>query len=159
MDADTLLTEWLARARRIQTAHYEAASSLDRWHYAVGLPLVLLSTLVGTSIFATLETNPNLWVKIGVALASVVAAILAAIQTFLRLAERSEKHKMAGVRYGSIKREIEQASTFPFQGVDDLKVFIESLRVRWDKLVEESPTIPKAVWQRVGAHEVAPTRG
>ena len=79
MDADALLSEWLTRARRIQTAHYEAAASLDRLQYLVGLPLVMLSTLVGTSIFATLEANPNFWVKVGVALASVLAAILAAI--------------------------------------------------------------------------------
>ncbi|OFW10854.1 MAG: hypothetical protein A3H96_20715 [Acidobacteria bacterium RIFCSPLOWO2_02_FULL_67_36] len=158
MDADALLSEWLTRARRIQTAHYEAAASLDRLQYLVGLPLVMLSTLVGTSIFATLEANPNFWVKVGVALASVLAAILAAIQTFLRLAERSEKHKMAGVRYGSFKREIEQTSVFPPQAVDELKKFIDGLRIRWDKLVEESPTIPKGVWNRVGTHEPSPAR-
>jgi hypothetical protein len=93
-----------------------------------------------------------------VAFASILAAILAAIQTFLRLQERSEKHKVAGVRYGSFKREIEQMSVFPPQGVDELRQFIDGLRIRWDKLVEESPTIPKGVWNRVGAHERLPAR-
>lgn len=151
MNADELLKEWLDRARRIQNAHYEAAASLDRLQYVVGLPLVMLSTLVGTSVFATLQSgSDNFWVKIGVGLASVLAAILAAIQTFLRFAERSEKHKLAGVRYGSFKREIEQKSAFPSQDIKELQQFIDGLRIRWDKLVEESPTIPKGVWDRVG---------
>ena len=158
MDANVLLTEWLTRARRIQNAHFETAASLDRLQYFVGLPLVALSTLVGTSVFATLDTSPNVFVKIGMALASVLAAILAAVQTFLRLAERSEKHKLAGVRYGSLKREIEQASVFPPEHLGELRQFVDGLRIRWDKLVEECPTIPQRVWDRVGAHEPSAPR-
>jgi hypothetical protein len=80
------------------------------------------------------------------------------MQTFLRYAERSEKHKLAGVRYGAFKREIEQTSAFPPQDTAELKKFVDGLRVRWDKLVEDSPTIPKGVWDRKVAHKPSSVR-
>lgn len=153
MDTNALLKKWLVRAQRNQNAHYEAAASLDRMQYWIGYPLVTLSTIVGTSVFAALGESTYWWAKFGVALASVLVAVLGAIQTFLKLAERSERHKMAGMRYGGFKREIEETLAFPPKNAEDLQKFVTDIRLRWDKLVEESPTIPKSIWDRHGAHE------
>jgi hypothetical protein len=158
MDTSALLKKWLDRAQRNQNAHYEAAASLDRTQYWVGYPLVTLSTIVGTSVFATLGETAYWWAKFGVALASVLVAVLGAIQTFLKPAERSERHKMAGMRYGGFKREIEETLAFPPSNPEDLQKFVTDIRLRWDKLVEESPTIPKSIWDHYGAHEPKPTQ-
>jgi hypothetical protein len=147
MNADELIKEWRKRARRIQSAHYDSAAWLDRWQYGIGLPLVALSTFVGTTVFANLQKEADFWVSIGVGLASVLAAVLAGIQTFLRLPERSAKHQVAGVHYGALKREIEQHMAFPgAEGTGE--AFVENLRQRWDKLNEESPVIPKGIWKK-----------
>jgi hypothetical protein len=100
-------------------------------------------------MFATLHANPNTFIKIAVGFASVLVAILTGIQTFLRYAERAEKHRLAGVRYGSIKREIEQKLAFAPKNSEELLPYIDALRIRWDQLNEECPTIPKRIWDRV----------
>ncbi len=148
MQATDLLSKWLERSARVQNAHYDAAAHLEYLHYWIGLPVVILSTLVGSSIFATLQDNPTFAIKFIAGMASVLTAILAGIQTFLRYGERAEKHRLAGVRYGAIKREIEQKSAFP---PNDLDSFFHDLRIRWDQLNEESPSIPKRIWNRVAS--------
>ncbi|MFN2517260.1 MAG: hypothetical protein ABR556_13715, partial [Pyrinomonadaceae bacterium] len=59
-------------------------------NYIVGVPAVIFSSVVGTTIFAGLEKNsPKAPL---VALASILAAVLAGLQTFLRLSERAAQH-------------------------------------------------------------------
>lgn len=80
-----------------------------------------------------------------------MSAILASLQTFLRLEERAEKHREAGNKYGALMRELEQKITFPPQSNTELEKFVADLRVRWDKLNAESPTIPQDIWWRVNS--------
>jgi hypothetical protein len=89
-----------------------------------GLPAIIFSTIVGTSVFASLN-NDNIpqWAKIAVGLISVVAAVLMALQTFLGFSERAEKHRTTAVRYGAVGRQIEQfleTGSSAQQSTDDL---------------------------------------
>ncbi len=102
-----LLNDWHRRVRESQHAHYEASKSLSGSHYWLGCPVVILSTFTGTSVFATLTSQPHLYFKIFVGIVSVLAAVLAAIQTLFKFSERSEKHRSVAVRYGAIRRDIE----------------------------------------------------
>jgi len=146
MESKDLLQEWLFRTRRSQLAHYECATYFARLNFYLGIPVIVLSTVVGTSIFATLQKETNTSVRIAVGIASVMAAVLAAIQTFLRYSERAEKHRVIGAKYGAMRREIEQKIVFP---PAEIEQYIESLRVRWDKFNEDCPTTPKRIWERI----------
>jgi hypothetical protein len=57
-------------------------------------------------------------------------------------------HRVAAVKYGMIKREIEEKMAFP-KTADDLEQFVKAVRLRWDKLREDYPTVPQPVWDRV----------
>jgi hypothetical protein len=149
MDASRLLDRWRTRASRVQTAHYETAALLSRRHFWVGIPLVILAGLVGTSVFATLQENTSVAVRMAVGAASVIAAVLASVQTFLRHEERAEKHRIAGVRYGALKRRIEHHLAFPPSEVNDVERLVDGIRTDWDALNEECPSIPMGVWNRV----------
>lgn len=72
---------------------------------------MVATTVVGTSIFATLQEQGVLWLRILLGLLVSLRRFLAALQTFLRLAERSEKHRAAGASFGAIRRELEQAQS------------------------------------------------
>jgi conflict system pore-forming effector with SLATT domain len=102
-----LIPEWYRRVAVTQYAHYLSADHFGARKYWLGVPAVLLSTLVGTSVFATIERQPELWLQIAVGLSSVAAALLASLQTFMGYTERAEKHRMAGARYGALGRELE----------------------------------------------------
>ena len=110
-DVIQLLKDWRARAGTSSEAHYVLATSLVRSNIRFGVPVVALTTLVGTTVFATLQKpDVNLGLRIAVGMISVLAAVLASLQTFLRFGERAEKHRVAAERWASIRREITRCS-------------------------------------------------
>nr|MDQ5828128.1 SLATT domain-containing protein [Chloroflexota bacterium] len=102
-----VLNIWYKRVSKTQRAHYLSAGHFGRRSYGLGIPVIALTTFVGTSLFATLQTGPEPWLQVLVGLASVLAAVLASLQTFLGYAERAEKHRVAGAKYGALGRELE----------------------------------------------------
>src|SRR5262249_53767340 len=130
MPIDELLEDWRRRANESQYAHYETAKHFSRLNYLFGVPVVIATTVVGTSIFATLQEQGVLLLRVILGLISVAAAVLAALQTFLRYAERSEKHRAAGATFGAIRRELEQMHALPEGQRGDLKTFLDSVRER-----------------------------
>jgi hypothetical protein len=139
----------LERAGRIQTAHYDSAAILSRRHYQVGVPAIMLATLVGSSVFSALGEGEPVWGRAAVGAASILAAVLTAVQTFLRHDERAEKHRAAGVSYGSMKRRLEQYVAYPPATAREMVALLEQIRTDWDGLNRECPTIPESVWERV----------
>ena len=85
MQTSQIIEDWYQRVAVTQRAHYFSADHFGARRYWLGVPAVLLSTLVGTSVFATVQKQPELWLQITVGLASVAAALLASLQTLLVL--------------------------------------------------------------------------
>ncbi|MEO1390603.1 MAG: SLATT domain-containing protein [Cyanobacteria bacterium J06634_6] len=144
ISVEELLESWYRRLRNSQFAHYESAKSFARIHYWLGIPSVLLSTLIGTSIFATLGESVETNLRLAAGLVSVLAAGLTSLQTFLKLSEKSEKHRSAAARYGSLRREIEELLSL--QSLNESSA--ASLREAIDRLAEESPSIPNRDWSK-----------
>ena len=140
-----LLNDWHRRSRESQHAHFESAKYLSRYNYYLGVPVVFLTSITGTSIFATLESEPEILFKVLVGVISVFSAILAGLQTFLRYSERSEKHKIAGAKYGALRREIEFLRTTKSVKEQALK----SMMSRLNQLSTESPEISEKIWKKV----------
>ncbi len=149
MPIDELLEDWRRRARESQHAHYETAKHFSRLNYMFGVLVVIATTVVGTSIFATLQEQGMLLLRVILGFISVAAAVLAALQTFLRYAERSEKHRAAGAAFGAIRRELEQMKAQPEGQQGDLKTFLDSVRERFDSLAQQTPEIPAFMWEKL----------
>jgi hypothetical protein len=145
---EQLINDWYRRARESQFAHYEAAQPLVRANYRLGLPVVALSTLAATSVFATLDSTTVLGYQIALGIISATAAVLAALQTFLKLDERAEKHRAAGGQYGAIRRELEQvrAGGPPYD-----PLVIERIRENFDSVSNQAPEITPRIWARTEA--------
>lgn len=156
-----LLATWKQAIRVCHKAHVRSAAILQRKNRAFGIPVVILSTVAGTTVFATLETSPELWVKIAVGLLSVTAAVLASLQTFLGYSEMAERHKAASQKYGTLRREIEEVIAIHEKGEDLPSHYLKSVRTRWDAVDEESPSlsqdlydkIAKDVWRGAKSHD------
>jgi hypothetical protein len=122
--AKSLLEGWCHRIVRVQLAHFDAAMRFGKRNVQLGLPAIIFSTFVGTSVFASLNNEHiHVWLKIAIGLISVVAAVLTALQTFLGFSERAEKHRKTAVRYGAVGRQIEQflqTGTSAHETTDDL---------------------------------------
>ena len=96
-DVEALLEDWRRRVYAAQSAHYASADRFRMLNYIVGVPAVIFSSVVGTALFAGLEKDsPRTWL---VASTSILAAVLGALQTFLRFAERATLHATAADWY------------------------------------------------------------
>ena len=145
-----LLEDWYQRVKVTQRAHYASANHFGKGKFWLGIPAVILSALVGTTVFASLQAKSELWLQILVGLASVAAAVLTSLQTFLGYSERSEKHRIAVAKYGSLGRELEFLKSLEFVEQDK----IISIKSRLDELAVESPNNPKKIYYSVGAADL-----
>lgn len=152
--SEDVLGDWYERVAVTQRAHYLSAAHFGARKYWLGIPAVVLSTLVGTSVFATVQKQPDPWLQITVGLASVTAAVLASLQTFLGYSERAEKHRIAGAKYGALGRELEQLSAFPEISHEALS----NVRKRLDDLAVESPNNPLSIFRRAGGSSLQSTK-
>jgi hypothetical protein len=148
MDRKQILEEWHSSIRRLHFAHNVEAARFERLRRNLGFTATALSTVVGTTVFATLETSPNLYVKILVGLLSIAAAVLASLQTFLNYPELAEKHKVAAVEYGELRRIIEKLWASP-PSEDALGENLASIDKAWGELSKKSPVISQRLWNQI----------
>jgi|SRR5579859_4704378 len=145
-NAEELLKAWLRRTRESQTNHYKAANqliALDRW---LGVPAIVLSTVVGTSVFASLQKDVTFSHRLLLGLLSIGAAVLMTLNTSMAFSERAERHRKAGARYAAIRRHIEEMLASPQQLRNEGVNSLASIRTSMDKLAEESPALPHGLW-------------
>jgi heme/copper-type cytochrome/quinol oxidase subunit 4 len=144
-----LLVDWCDRADATSKTHYAMADKFSFQNKALGIPVVVLTTLVGTSVFATLQETVNTTVRIIVGFAIALAAVLASLQTFLGLGERTEKNRAAAENWSAIRREItEILALHPAhpETHGDPKKYLDKLRARIDEVAAESPEMPSKLW-------------
>ncbi|HEY2396421.1 MAG TPA: SLATT domain-containing protein [Rudaea sp.] len=153
MDARELIESWLYSADASMALHYDAARHFERRHYLIGVPALVLSTAVGTTVFAALQKDVYVAIQFTTGAASVLAAILTGLQTFLGYNQRAAKHQSAGAAYAALIREIHQEQAFPLSEVNQLRGFVEKVRTRFDALSKESPSIPERLWKLAASRD------
>ena len=149
-DIEDLMDEWRLRAWVAQMAHYRLASRLRKSNVWLGLPVIVFTTAIGTSVFATLsEKDPPGLVRVTVGAVSVLAAILAAIQTFFNFASRADQHVLAADWYASIRRKIEEELRIPRRHRDNAKKFMDGIRKEMNTVGSQFPEIGDRLWADV----------
>lgn len=115
-------------------------------HSVLGAPLVVLSAFVATSIVASYLSQIDPRIKLITLFISIANVVLAALQTFLRFAERAENHKLYGARYGALRRKLEVALAHPPGDLEKHADLLEKLRVQLDTLSNDAPDVPRTAW-------------
>jgi hypothetical protein len=150
-----LLKDWAARVTAAQHAHYFLMARLRRRNLWLGIPVVVLSAIVGTALFATVATASNDKVPLGLRLAagciSVLAAVLAGVQTFLKLSERSEKHGLAADWLAAVRRDIDLLQATPDTERGDPRETLSALRKEINKIAQNAPAIGEGLWHSFAA--------
>src|SRR5262245_13225189 len=135
-----LLEDWHFRVTRAQFGHQLSADKTHIWHLLLGVPVVIFATVVGTGAFAAInQTTDNFW-KVAAGTVSIVAAILASMQTFFGFGERSDRHRIAATRYASTRRSIELALTSHDSHA------VPFIKGEMDRTGAAAPQIDKAKW-------------
>jgi hypothetical protein len=134
----------------VSRAHFMAWERYSRWNRYFGIPVVIMTALVGTAIFGTLQQNPELYWRILAGGISILATVLAALQTYLNFSEQAEKHKEAGNSYAELRRkfdllEIEMSqkgSSHNDQAISELKQIV----TEQDEISKKCPSIPDKIY-------------
>lgn len=158
---EDLYGSWHRRVAAAEHGHRLMADRLHRRHLLIGIPVVVLSTLVGTSAFASiskaqgdsiqgLTIDPDV-VLVLVGTISVLAAVLSSLQTFLRYATRAEGHRIAALRYETLRRDMATTLALPREARGQPDRSLDSVRQRMDRYAKESPTIGERQWVRLSA--------
>jgi len=146
---EELLQDWRKRAYAAQTAYYDVAEQFRRWNYRLGIPVVIVSSLVGTAVFADVGKSSWKWV---VGLVSILAAILASLQTFLKFGENATLHGAAADWFAAIRRDIDEVLALPPEMRGKPKSCLDSIRQEMNKAGQKSPELSERLWRRVARH-------
>jgi hypothetical protein len=153
---EQLYDSWHRRVAAAEHGHRLMADRLRRRYFLLGIPVVIFTTLVGTSAFAsmsnasansiTTENADSDLVLLLVGAISVLAAVLSSLQTFLRYATRAEGHRIAVLRYETLRREMAETLALPRDARGQADRSLDNVRNRMDRYAKESPTIGERMW-------------
>jgi hypothetical protein len=140
------LQQWQNGLRISHIGHSQAESFYRRYWRFLGVGVIVVSSLVGTTIFASLESSPSFWWRLAAGILSLAAAVGAALQTFLGFGELADRHRDAARAYGTIPRQLEQE----LLGADDDldAAVLEKIRVAWDDADQAAPALPQRIHDR-----------
>jgi hypothetical protein len=149
-ETERLLQEWHHRVYAAQSAYYLTAEKLRRRHYLLGIPAVLLSSIAGTAIFADLGSGEwSLPIRLMAASVSILAAVLAGLQTFLRPSQAAAENGFAADWFAAIRRDIEQVEALPRNLRGDAKTCLDSIRKEINKAGQKAPELDETLWASV----------
>lgn len=141
-----LLEGWHQALRILHRGNFMAAKHYSRLNIVLGVPVVIITSIAGSTMFATSgETDAELLQYAAAALA-LLATVLSSLQTFLSYGEQAARHKEAAVKYGVLRTEIQVMLTSDIAGMSDLDVRIEALRKQWAAIDAEAPTLPHKIY-------------
>lgn len=139
---DDVLQRWLKRARESQLSHHLMTENLESWHTWLGVIVVVATAFAGaTTIAAEISGNS----KLALGLLTLSATVLTALQTFLKLEERANRHRVAAAGYGQVRRQLELASSLT---AEQTEARIKESEAALNKLAQESPSVSKRTYNK-----------
>lgn len=142
------LADWLVSLKILHRGHWDSARWYDRAHLVLGIATGISAAISGTTAFTTLAGNQS---SVVAGMLGLVAAVLAAVQTALRASELSARHKDAGIRFGQLRRELEQQLALGFGGRADAEPWLDEFRSRWNTADDQSPPVPPRFYRAAKA--------
>jgi hypothetical protein len=139
-DGALTFRQWSKGIRIAQIAHLRAAAYYQRMHQLLGIPVTVLTAVVGTSIFASIGESERKELLIAAGMTSALAAILSGVQTFLNFSELAVKHQGAGSKYGKLRRRVDEIMAVGYAN-GGFEALLHEVRDEWNRIEEESPTV------------------
>ena len=150
-ECEALLAEWSEKASCYRWLHGRCEKSYRTWYYCFSIPVIILSTLtgaanVGMDSFVPSESKSMASAIVGGV--NIFAGIISTLQNFLKVAELMEGHRIAGVSWGKLQRNIAiELALDPSRRVIQSD-FLKMSRSEYDRLIEAGPIIDDKVIQQ-----------
>jgi hypothetical protein len=148
-EADELLANWESRARLSAIAQARSANRCVAWDARLGSTATVLTAIVGTSIFATLQEDVSVAARVVVGVLTIAAATSTAVHTFAALSQRRDAYQKASRRHAAVRRRIEAVRARLAEGEQfDVWAEIASLQTALDDAALASPNASPRIWER-----------
>jgi hypothetical protein len=102
-----LLIHWEHGTRILHMGHHMAAASRDQNGRRLGTSIVVLTAVVSSGIFASMQESDEVIMRLSVGIVSLFAVAITSIGNYLKYPELAEKHRSAAASYGELRMEIQ----------------------------------------------------
>lgn len=144
------MSEWADKAQCYRWLHDRCEKEFSIKNAWITIPVIILSTITGTANFAIgslIGDDPmdQKYAQSVIGTVSIFAGMLTTIGNFLRFAQGSEAHRVAGIAWGKFQRQIAvELALHPNERIECMD-FLKICRAELDRLIEQSPPIPDSV--------------
>ncbi len=148
---ENLMAEWADKAGCYRWLHDRCEKKYSRLNMGITIPVIILSTLTGTANFALDgfispdDQDAKKYASAAIGAVSIFAGILTTLGNFLRYAQGSEAHRVAGIAWGKFQRQIAVELAIAPKDRIDCMDFLKICRAELDRLIEQSPPVPDDV--------------
>jgi hypothetical protein len=146
---EILVAEWADKAACYRWMHERTASKFAGYNMAFTIPVIVFSTITGTANFGVNSLLPDQsyakYASAAIGGVSLLTGLISTVANFLRYAQASEAHRVAGISWGKFQRFIgTELALHPNERMDAMS-FLKMGRIELDRLIEQSPAIPQDV--------------
>jgi hypothetical protein len=147
-EQERLMAEWSDIASCYRWLHDKSEKIFNSKTLWINLPVIVLSTVGGTANFGiqSLFEDNELYKKyasFAIGGVSLLAGLLTTIGNYLRYAQYEESHRVASISWGKFQRLLAvELALNPNDRMDSFD-FLKICRADLDRLIEQSPPIPK----------------
>jgi hypothetical protein len=145
-NTEELLQGWLFHSHKGRQRHDRAARVLDGRRIWLGAAATIFAGLVSTSVFTDLGKELSGSWKIPIALISLAAPALSGLSAFLNLGERAGNHRLAGVQYKAMIRELERRLSEGTGTSSITPSVLDEIQKRLDELEKNAPIVPERIF-------------
>ena len=148
---EDLIARWSDNALSYAWLHNKAEAKYRKLNYAFTIPIVILSTVVGTinvgmnSIF---PANLIQYGQISIGGVGIFTGILGTLQNFFKYAQLSEAHRNAAIQWHKYHRSLKTELALEAICRRNAGEFFRASKAELDRLLDSSPYVPSDVVQR-----------
>ena len=150
-ECEKLLAEWSEKASCYRWLHGRCEKKYQRSYYCFSIPVIILSTLTGAANVGMDSFVPEEGKSLASAIVggvNIFAGIVSTLQNFLKVAELMEAHRIAGISWGKLQRNIAiELALHPTRRVLQSD-FLKLSRAEYDRLIEAGPVIDDSIITR-----------
>ncbi|AFU98367.1 SLATT domain-containing protein [Simiduia agarivorans] len=140
MRLDCILLKMHREATTRSVAHHYVAASLAKKHLFLGIPLVVITAIVGADVYP--NDGGKIFPSHVISWIAISAVVLSSLQTFMKFQEDAEKHRGVGAQWESLRRDLERDIELETQEN------YEILSIKSEILRSASPIIPARMWSQ-----------
>ena len=145
-NTERMLAGWTDVAQGYYWLHSSASRKYESIEFAFSVPISIFSTLTGVVSVSMATLVPTDFVDLGqkvVGGVNVFTGILTYFQSKYKFSQKAESHRHAAVGWSKLLRNMKVELDIARPKRKDADTFIKVCRSEYDRLIEQSPDVPK----------------